>query len=198
MLSNDVTKCLNSLLVFQVSCHLSTHSHDRQDTRTRRTQESALCKQSQQPTCTALGNSVLKKACVGKPRNNLDPLKGSCNSSAIPKNSGTSQTQARLRQAPWQVSKFALQAIASPRILELARAKRLNPDYVPPRDAQWPVTKAAKQAVATPRLVELAQPRKRPPMDLAQFNPDAFTVKESAKKATCSARIHDLARPIKR
>lgn len=60
-----------------------------------------------------------------------------------------------------QVSKFALQAIASPRTLELARAKRLNPDYVPPRDAQWPVTKAAKQAVATPRLVELAQPRKR-------------------------------------
>ncbi|XP_040411235.1 testicular haploid expressed gene protein-like [Cygnus olor] len=157
----DVTKCLNSLLVFQVSCHLSTHSHDRQDTRTRRTQESALCKQSQQPTCTALGNSVLKKACVGKPRNNPDPLKGSCNSSAIPKNSGTSQTQARLWQAPWQVSKFALQAIASPRTLELARAKRLNPDYVPPRDAQWPVTKAAKQAVATPRLVELAQPRKR-------------------------------------
>ncbi|XP_050566289.1 testicular haploid expressed gene protein-like [Cygnus atratus] len=117
------------------------------DTRTRRTQESALCKQSQ--------------ACVGKPRNNLDPLKGSCNSSAIPKNSGTSQTQARLWQAPWQVSKFALQAIASPRTIELARAKRLNPNYVPPRDAQWPVTKAAKQAVATPRLVELAQPRKR-------------------------------------
>lgn len=35
-------------------------------------------------------------------------------------------------------------------------------------------------------------------MDLAQFNPDAFTVKESAKKATCSARIQELARPIKR
>lgn len=35
-------------------------------------------------------------------------------------------------------------------------------------------------------------------MDLTHFNPDAFTVKESAKKATCSARIQELARPIKR
>ncbi|XP_009976118.1 PREDICTED: testicular haploid expressed gene protein-like, partial [Tauraco erythrolophus] len=96
------------------------------------------------------------------------------------------------------VSKSAQKAIASPRTLELARAKRLHLDYVPPRDAAWPVTKAAKQAVATPRLVELAQPCKRPPMNLAQFNPDAFTVKEAAKKATCSARIQDLARPIKR
>nr|XP_009479922.1 PREDICTED: testicular haploid expressed gene protein-like [Pelecanus crispus] len=96
------------------------------------------------------------------------------------------------------VSKLAQEAIASPRILELARAKRLHPDYVPLRDAEWPVTEAAKHAVATPRLVELAQPCKRPPMGAAQFNPDVFTVKEAAKKATCSARIQDLARPIKR
>ncbi|XP_026703648.1 testicular haploid expressed gene protein-like isoform X3 [Athene cunicularia] len=96
------------------------------------------------------------------------------------------------------VSKLAQKATASPRTLELARAKRLHPDYVPLRDAEWPVTKAAKHTVATPRLVELAQPRKRPPTDSAQFNPDAFTVKETAKKATCSARIQDLARPIKR
>ncbi|KAM6136344.1 sperm microtubule associated protein 2-like [Phoenicopterus ruber ruber] len=96
------------------------------------------------------------------------------------------------------VSKLAQEAIASPRTLELATAKRLHPDYVPLRDAEWPVTKAAKHAVATPRLLELAQPCKRPPMDSAQFNPDAFTVKEAAKKAICSARIQDLARPIKR
>ncbi|KAM6362540.1 sperm microtubule associated protein 2-like isoform 2-T2 [Alca torda] len=96
------------------------------------------------------------------------------------------------------VSKFAQEAIASPRTLELARAKRLHPDYVPLRDAEWPVTKAAKRAVATPRLVELAQPCKRPSMGSVQFNPDAFTVKEAAKKATCSARIEELARPIKR
>ncbi|XP_010134842.1 PREDICTED: testicular haploid expressed gene protein-like [Buceros rhinoceros silvestris] len=96
------------------------------------------------------------------------------------------------------VSKLAQQAIASPRTLELATAKRLHPDYVPLRDAAWPVTKAAKHAVTTPRLVELAQPCKRPTMDLARFNPDAFTVKETAKKATCSARIQELACPIKR
>ena len=35
-------------------------------------------------------------------------------------------------------------------------------------------------------------------MDSALFNPDAFTVKETALKATCSARIQDLARPVKR
>ncbi|XP_014798612.1 PREDICTED: testicular haploid expressed gene protein-like [Calidris pugnax] len=96
------------------------------------------------------------------------------------------------------VSKFAQEAVASPRILELARPKRLHPDYVHLRDPEWPVTKAAKQAVATPRLVELAQPCKRPPMSSVQFNPDAFTVKEAAKKATCSARIQELAQPIKR
>ncbi|XP_074722803.1 sperm microtubule associated protein 2-like [Strix uralensis] len=96
------------------------------------------------------------------------------------------------------VSKLAQEAIASPRTLELARAKRLHPDYVPLRDAEWPVTKTVKHAVATPRLMELAQPCKRPPTDSAQFDPDAFTVKETAKKATCSARIQDLARPIKR
>ncbi|CAN0058903.1 unnamed protein product [Bubo scandiacus] len=96
------------------------------------------------------------------------------------------------------VSKLAQEATASPRTLELAREKRLHPDYVPLRDAEWPVTKTAKHTVATPRLMELAQPCKRPPTDSAQFDPDAFTVKETAKKATCSARIQDLARPIKR
>ncbi|XP_075276233.1 sperm microtubule associated protein 2-like isoform X1 [Opisthocomus hoazin] len=96
------------------------------------------------------------------------------------------------------VSKLALEAVASPRTLELARAKRLHPDFVPLRDAKWPVTRAAKHTVATPRLVELAQPCKRCLMDSALFNPDAFTVKETALKATCSARIQDLARPVKR
>lgn len=60
-----------------------------------------------------------------------------------------------------QVSKLALEAVASPRILELARARRLHPDYRPPQDPERPVTKAAKRAVASPRLLELAQPRKR-------------------------------------
>ncbi|KAK2541690.1 Arl9 [Columba guinea] len=96
------------------------------------------------------------------------------------------------------VSKFAQEATASPRTLELAMAKRLHPDFVPMRGAEWPVTQAAKQAVATPRLVELAQPCKRPPMSFAQFNPDAFTVKETAKRAICSPRIKELAQPIKR
>ncbi|XP_071598997.1 sperm microtubule associated protein 2-like isoform X1 [Heliangelus exortis] len=96
------------------------------------------------------------------------------------------------------VSSLAQKAIASPRILELAKAKPVHAQYVPLRDAAWPVTKAAQQATMTPRLEELAQPCKRPSMSLVQLNPDAFTVKEAAKKAICSARIQELARPIKR
>ncbi|XP_009694940.1 PREDICTED: LOW QUALITY PROTEIN: testicular haploid expressed gene protein-like [Cariama cristata] len=91
------------------------------------------------------------------------------------------------------VSKLAQEAIVSPQTLELDRAKRLHPDCVPLWDAEWPVTKAAKQTVATPRLVELAQPCKRPPMGSARFNPDVF----KAQKATCSARIQDLACPMR-
>ncbi|XP_009873044.1 PREDICTED: testicular haploid expressed gene protein-like, partial [Apaloderma vittatum] len=103
-----------------------------------------------------------------------------------------------LESAIRPVSEGAQRAIASPRILELAKAKKLHPDYLPLRDVEWPVTKAAKCAVLTPRLVELAKPCKRPSMSSVQFNPDAFTVKDAAKKAICSARIQDLARPIMR
>ncbi|XP_010226464.1 PREDICTED: testicular haploid expressed gene protein-like, partial [Tinamus guttatus] len=100
------------------------------------------------------------------------------------------------RQSP-KVSQAAQQAVASPRVLELAAARSLLPDYMPLRDAEWPVCKAATHAVPSPRLVELAQPRKRLSMDLTQFNPEAFVVKESAMKAVCSARLQDLARPVK-
>ncbi|XP_027532760.1 testicular haploid expressed gene protein-like isoform X2 [Neopelma chrysocephalum] len=96
------------------------------------------------------------------------------------------------------VSKSAQQAVASPRTIELARPKKLHSKYEAPRDPQWPVSEAAKRAVATPRIVELAQPGKRPPMGLAQFNLDAFRVKETAMKATCSDRIRELARPVQR
>ncbi|XP_027755720.1 testicular haploid expressed gene protein-like [Empidonax traillii] len=96
------------------------------------------------------------------------------------------------------VSKSAQQAVASPRTIELARPKKLHSKYEAPRNPEWPVSEAAKRAVATPRIVELAQPGKRPPMGLAQFNIDAFRVKETAMKAICSDRIRELARPIQR
>ncbi|KAM7167236.1 sperm microtubule associated protein 2-like [Macrochelys suwanniensis] len=96
------------------------------------------------------------------------------------------------------VSRAAQQAVASVRTLELAKAKEVSGAYLPVRDTEWPVTKAAKHAVTTPRIEALSQPGKRLTADLAQFNPDAFSVKESAKKAVCSSRLQKLAHPIER
>lgn len=48
------------------------------------------------------------------------------------------------------------------------------------------------------RMSELSKPIVRDTMDHVQFNPDAFNVSEAAKKAKASARIEDLAQPIKR
>nr|XP_048702878.1 testicular haploid expressed gene protein-like isoform X7 [Caretta caretta] len=96
------------------------------------------------------------------------------------------------------VSRAAQQAVASVRTLELAKAKEVPHEYLPARDTEWPVTKAAKHAVPTPRIEELSQPCKRPTANLAQFDPDAFFVKESAKKAVCSSRLQKLAHPIER
>ena len=48
------------------------------------------------------------------------------------------------------------------------------------------------------RMSELAKPIVRDTMDHVQFNPDAFNVSDAAKKARVSARIEELAQPIKR
>ena len=47
-------------------------------------------------------------------------------------------------------------------------------------------------------MSELAQPIIRETMDHVQFNPEAFTVSEAAKKAKASPRIEELAQPIRR
>ncbi|XP_039201158.1 testicular haploid expressed gene protein-like isoform X5 [Crotalus tigris] len=97
-----------------------------------------------------------------------------------------------------QIPLTALQAVPSPRLLELARPKTIPSDSAMDRSPEWPVSVAAKQAVASPRLTELAQPPNRAPTNLVQFNPDAFIVKESAKKAFCTERVKNLAQPITR
>ena len=48
------------------------------------------------------------------------------------------------------------------------------------------------------RMNELATPIIRDTMDHVQFNPEAFNVSESAKKAKASPRIEELAQPIRR
>ncbi|XP_067320416.1 sperm microtubule associated protein 2-like isoform X2 [Anolis sagrei] len=97
-----------------------------------------------------------------------------------------------------RVNPAALQAVASPRVVELAKAKTLPPECAPDRSAMWPVSSAAKNAVATSRLEELALPPKRAPTFLVQFDPDAFVVKDAAKNALCSERLKQLSQPVKR
>ncbi|XP_058030229.1 testicular haploid expressed gene protein-like isoform X2 [Ahaetulla prasina] len=102
--------------------------------------------------------------------------------------------EAPIRQIPLT----ALQAVPSPRLLELARPKVIPCESAMDRSPEWPVSAAAKQAVASPRLTELSHSPNRAPTNLVQFNPDAFIVKESAKKAICTERIKNLAQPITR
>ena len=47
-------------------------------------------------------------------------------------------------------------------------------------------------------MTELSTPIIRETMDLVQFDPDAFFVSETAKKARASARVQELAQPIVR
>ncbi|XP_026544215.1 testicular haploid expressed gene protein-like [Notechis scutatus] len=97
-----------------------------------------------------------------------------------------------------QIPLTALQAVPTPRLLELARPKVIPCEGALYRSPEWPVSAAAKQAVASPRITELSQPPNRAPTNLVQFNPDAFIVKESAKKALCTERVKTLAQPITR
>ncbi len=47
-------------------------------------------------------------------------------------------------------------------------------------------------------MEELAKPIIKVTMDHVQFDPDAFNVSKAATKAKASARIEELAEPIKR
>lgn len=102
------------------------------------------------------------------------------------------------RDPIWVVSKETMQASPSPRVVELAKHKRLVEGYQPARSAIWRVTSGAKKAVASKRMTELSTPIIRETMDLVQFDPDAFFVSENAKKAKASARIQELAQPTER
>ena len=96
----------------------------------------------------------------------------------------------------WVVSKDTMQASPSPRVIELAKHKRLVEGYRSSRSPIWRVSSAAKKAVASNRMTELSTPVVRETMDLVQFNPDAFFVSKTAKKAKASGRIQELAQPI--
>jgi len=102
------------------------------------------------------------------------------------------------RDAEWPVSESAMNNVASPRCIELSRAKALADGFQHARDIQWPVTKAARRANASGRVSELAQPIQRVNMNILQFNPDAFQVKQTALKGRVSNRLSELSQPITR
>ncbi|XP_048358676.1 testicular haploid expressed gene protein-like isoform X4 [Sphaerodactylus townsendi] len=99
---------------------------------------------------------------------------------------------------PKEVNLAALQTVATPRLVELSKAKALPPNSFPDRRAEWSVSQAAKKTVASPRLLELARCPTRASTNFVQFNPEAFTVTEAAKKARCTDRLNKLAEPILR
>lgn len=88
--------------------------------------------------------------------------------------------------------------MASARVQELSKPKQTVEGYLSCRETEWPITKNTLRAIASDRIQNLSRPIIRETMDHVQFNPDAFTVSETAKKATASTRIVELAHPIAR
>ena len=113
---------------------------------------------------------------------------------ARPKN----RTDGQLRDAQWVVKKSALKVGASARVQQLAKPKSLSERYIPDRDVEWRVHRTAGKTYPSERIRSLSQPIIRESMDFVQFNPDAFKIRESAKKAKISARVNELAQPIQR
>ncbi|XP_051785897.1 testicular haploid expressed gene protein-like [Erpetoichthys calabaricus] len=94
------------------------------------------------------------------------------------------------------VSSAACNSTANPRTQELAKHKIVSKRYLPARDSAWLVSPGARSAAASPRTLELCKPISRQPMDLLQYNPDVFLVKEAAMRAKCSPRIQELSQPL--
>ncbi|KAK1175653.1 testicular haploid expressed gene protein-like [Acipenser oxyrinchus oxyrinchus] len=96
------------------------------------------------------------------------------------------------------VSKPARKALATSRIQQLAKQKEIPSSYLPERDVMWAITSGAGNSSASSRTEELAKPIMRQPMDMLQYDTEAFKVREAAKKSMCTQRIKQLAEPIQR
>lgn len=103
-----------------------------------------------------------------------------------------------IREPTWRVSSASKRTVASARVQELAKPKQTVEGYLPSRETEWPVSKSTLRAMASERTQDLSKPIIRETMDHVQFNPDAFTVSETARKANASQRIVELAQPISR
>lgn len=103
-----------------------------------------------------------------------------------------------IREPTWRVSSASRRTVASARVQELAKPKQTTKGYFPCREVEWSISKNTLRAIASERTQNLSKPIIRETMDHVQFNPDAFTVSESARKANASQRIVELAQPLPR
>ncbi|XP_061849182.1 sperm microtubule associated protein 2-like [Colius striatus] len=115
-----------------------------------------------------------------------------------PKKCQDAYLQRRPRQSPeWRVSPAALSYKATPRVLELAQPKVLQPDFLLAREVPTSVSKAAASARASPQLQLLAEPCLRKVTwcyDNSVLEAAIRPVSKSALRATASPWILELAR----
>ena len=96
------------------------------------------------------------------------------------------------RSSPiWEVRKAAKNAEERPRTNELARPKKAQNQYEPPKPLPTPVSANAKRARASPRIEQLARPKSR--KDVEMRDPQ-WTVSKAAIKAVPRQRVLELAR----
>ena len=103
-----------------------------------------------------------------------------------------------VREPTWRVSSASRRAVASARVQELAKPKKTVEGYLPCKEVERPISRGTLRITASERTQGLAKPMIRETMDHVQFNPDAFSVSESARKANPSQRIVELAQPLSR
>uniref|UniRef100_UPI0037E7A106 sperm microtubule associated protein 2 n=1 Tax=Semicossyphus pulcher TaxID=241346 RepID=UPI0037E7A106 len=93
----------------------------------------------------------------------------------------------------WEVSEWALRAVASDRLCTLAQPRLPVSDWQPDRLLLAPLNRATQTAVATSRICQLAQPRRRPVLEGAGHKSKPEPINDMPCRA--SAHIELLATP---
>ncbi|CAJ1074432.1 theg spermatid protein [Xyrichtys novacula] len=93
----------------------------------------------------------------------------------------------------WEVSKWALQAVASDRLCRLAKPLQPAAGWQPDRPLLAPLNRATQTAMPTSRICQLAQPRRRPVLEGDDHKPKPEPTTHISYRA--SAHIELLATP---
>ena len=109
------------------------------------------------------------------------------------------------RNATWDIPKYAKNAIASKRCIELAKPKRAVQGYKLPRNLDRPEHMVRRHKIVFPlttRMENLSKPKFRPSMDHMLYRREPFKVRPSAISGSVPAktkkRLEQLAQPIDR